>query len=612
MFLNLGLPMGTIMFLSISLIMYLVKKKYHDFQNKLFIFLLIFTYVLLFLEIAYVITMANMDKIPIINECVCRLFLTGIIVWVITFFFYILSISMNTLPKENLEKYTKLTKYTIVLLGTALAITDCFFKVEYVTDVGLYAIVGPATYFVYGVVGVLMIILFFIVLKFKSVYSKSLRIPFFFTLFLIAMDTIHLFLFEINDLTLILALIVSSLFFTIESQDRMLLKEVEEAKNRSEEVNKAKTNFLSNMSHEIRTPMNTILGFSNSLLIDENLTREKVLEDSKSIHQASVNLLDLINNILDISRIESGKEAINEKDYKLSDLISEINNILKSKLSEKESWYDLEVNKKMPSVYYGDYAKVLKIVSATVINAIKYSDNGYINVAIDYEEKEDKTYLKFLISNSKSKMPEEYYNQDFSDFSKLDYGKENKLDSEFLGLVIAKRLITMMDDSTISFKRENDTTKCSIELCQKIVNKAEIGDNYINESTVKVIDCTGKKALVVDDNEINLKLAERLLKSYNFNVTKASGGNECINLVKANDYDIIFLDHMMPDLDGIKTLHILRNIDKKMPRVIAMTANTNSDSKDFYEKEGFDAYLGKPINKTKLDSLIDSLFGGNV
>ena len=102
------------------------------------------------------------------------------------------------------------------------------------------------------------------------------------------------------------------------------------------------------------------------------------------------------------------------------------------------------------------------------------------------------------------------------------------------------------------------------------------------------------------------------MKSYNFNVTKASGGNECINMVKTNDYDIIFLDHMMPDLDGIKTLEILKNIDKKIPKVVAMTANTNSDSKDFYTSKGFDNYLGKPINKTHLDALIAELFGGNV
>ena len=145
MFLNLGFPMGAIMFLSISLIMYILKKKYNDFQNKLFKFLLTFTYALLFLEIAYVLTMSHMNKIPILNECVCRLFLTGIIVWIETFFFYILSIGLNTINDERVKDFEEKIPYILVITSSIFAIIDTFFRIEYITDVGLYAIVGPAT-----------------------------------------------------------------------------------------------------------------------------------------------------------------------------------------------------------------------------------------------------------------------------------------------------------------------------------------------------------------------------------------------------------------------------------------------------------------------------------
>ena len=609
MFLNLGFPLGSLMFLSISLMMYFIKKKYNDFQNKLFKYLLLVTYALPILELLYVTTINNMDKIPIINEIICRLFLTGIIVWAFTFFSYIISIGLSSSKyKEKSEKI--IPKF--IFVGSALvAVLDLFFKVQYVTDYGSYAPVGPAMYFVCGIAGFLLVILFVAIIIKSDYYSDALKIPLFFSIVLIGADMLNLFVLNINDLTLIFSLIVSSLYFTIESQDRMLLKEVGEARNKSERVNKAKTEFLTSMSHEIRTPMNTILGFSNSLLMEKKLTREQILEDAQNINKASVDLLNLINNILDISRIESGKEVINEKDYKLSDVLSEINNLLISRSKEKKCWYDLEINKDIPIGYHGDYAKVVKIVSFLINNAIKYSDNGYINVSVNLEQRNNKDFLLFIITNSKSHMPIDLCNRDFSDFSKLDYSNTNRMDSDFLGLVIAKRLAGLFEDSNIVFKQEkNNVTKCNILIGQKVIDRNAIGDDFLNSDANMDIDCSGKKALIVDDNEINLKLAEKLLKSYNFVITKAKSGNECVNLVKANDYDIIFLDHMMPELDGVHTMHILKRMQKNIPFIVAMTANSDTNSKDYYEKEGFNAYIGKPINKKKLDALIAEVFGG--
>ena len=210
-------------------------------------------------------------------------------------------------------------------------------------------------------------------------------------------------------------------------------------------------------------------------------------------------------------------------------------------------------------------------------------------------------------------MPQDYYNRDFSDFSKLDYGNDNKLDSEFLGLIIAKRLVNMFEDSNLEFTKDQDNiTKCTITLCQKAVDKTSINKTALNNKIDGVLDCSGKKALVVDDNEINLKLAERLLKNYKFDITKTSSGRECIDLVKINDYDVIFLDHMMPDMDGIKTIQVLKSINNKSPLIVAMTANSNTDSEAFYKENGFDAYIGKPINQKQLDALIEKLFGGNL
>ena len=614
MFLSIGIPIGTILFLSVIFIMYVIKKKYNDFQNRLFKFLLSFTFVLLFMEIGYVITMSMMDKHPFINELVSRLFIIGVIVWIVTFFFYSWSLGKKNISEEEKAKLESGIPIAIIIISTALAIINGFFKIEYYVKDGLYEIVGPATYILYIIAGVLIVFLLITLIMNRNDYPKNLKWPIYFSMILIVIDSaLHLLIAEINDLTLLLSLVVSSLYFTIESQDRLLLKEVEDAKSKAEEINKAKTDFLSNMSHEIRTPMNTILGFSNSLLLDDDLTKEKIMEDSKSINNASLNLLDLINNILDLSRIESNKETLNEKDYKIADMLLEINNVLKNKVKANNT-YSLEIGENIPSGYYGDYAKSLKIIESLIINAIKYTKDGNITVSLNHEVINDKDCLVYIITNTNSSMPKDYFNRDFSDFSKLDYSNDNKLDSAFLGLIIAKRLISFFNDSSIDFESiSEDVTKCTIRLFQKVTDKQSLSPDYLKESSDnEIIDCHDKKVLVVDDNEMNLKLAERLLKTYKFDISRASSGKECIEMIKKNEYDAIFLDHMMPDLDGIKTMHIIRGLNKKSPYIIAMTANSNIDSKDFYKKEGFDDYIGKPINKKRLDSLIDKLFGGKV
>ena len=609
MFLNLGFPLGTLMFLSVSLVMYFFKKKYNDFQNRLFVFLSLLTFVLLFLEIAYIHTIKNMSQMPFLNEFVCRSFLTGVIAWVVLFSFYIISIGLKDRNDEKKDQLTSFLTKLLIMICILLGVADCFFKIDYMISDVQYAIVGPAAYFVYGVVGVSLITVLVIIIKDSDKYLESLRIPLIFSLFLVLADSLHLFFYNINDLTLILSLVVCSLYFTIESQDRLLLKEVEVAKDKSEEVNAAKTDFLSNMSHEIRTPMNTILGFSNSLLSDDNLTKEKVMNDAKSINEASNNLLGLINNILEISRIESKREEITIKEYKLIDLVKSINETLISKVQKDNNWFDIKVNEKMPSSYEGDYSKICKIVNSVIINAVKYTSFGYISVNIDFDK--GNSSLEIIVTNSGCKIPFDYYNSDFSDFSKLDYTHKSTLDSEFLGLVIAKRLLSMFSNSSILFEKVDETTQCTIKLSQKVVSEVPVGTIKLDEQKLnEKIDCQGKKVLIVDDNDLNIKIAEKLLKNYNFEVANAMTGNECIDLVKLNNYDLILLDHMMPEMDGVKTLEVLRSLKKDLPPIIVMTANSNVDSKDYYEKIGFDNYVAKPINKNRLDELIYEYFGG--
>ena len=614
MIFSMALGIVGLTFSTIILCLYFWKKRANveeTLTTLFFKFLVVFLVILGFYEIVCIISMAHADTHPVLNEILCRIHILLDIIWAAVFMVYIYSVTRS--KSDDLLEYIKGRRILTLVVIFAVIITyvaSCLLKVTYHSAVNpnFMVIGGPALYPVYVIAGIGCIAITIIMLKFKNTLVKNLRFPviYFMTLFtfLVAIEFIW-FEYRVNYIYFVFCFLHMGMFFTIESQDKRLLTQVEKGRKEAEIANKAKTEFLSNISHEIRTPMNTILGFSQALLEEQKLTEDTVKRDAINIKEASSSLLELINNILDISRIESGKEMVDSKDYKLENLLMEVNSIVSSKVSKDVLELKINVDPNIPTMYNGDSNKIYKILINVLLNAITHTKFGSVSLDVGGAYVGDSFKLSFVISNTGHEMSEIEFNKSFEDFAE-GTSTNSAVDSVKLGLIVAKRLIEIIN-GTIDFKNEKGKgTRYIISIDQKVVDDMRIGNVFIESKynyDEDKYDFTGKKILIVDDNKMNIKLAERLLSQFKMNITSAYNGRECIDLVKNNTYDIILLDHMMPELDGVATVHILRESGVSLP-IIALTANSYTGSKDNYIKEGFTDYLAKPIRYRDLYRLL--------
>ena len=622
LFASMGFPIIATIFTLLVLVMYLSKKKFKTVSNNIFLFMLAQDIILLILEFVYIFSMyAELDGgftlLPV--KPLCYIYILGSILFFTMLIMYIWSVW-----KDNKKEAP--TKKELTYMGILMGVIDIVMftislslELEYpTTKSNLYIFGGTAvsTLYILGIF-VLLVMLVGIITRAQEM-AKQLRYPIYFCIMgLVIIVTIQIIGdYNYNALSFLYSLIVTTLYFTIESQDYKLVDDLEKKRVEAQIADRNQREFLANMSHEIRTPLNTILGFSNSLTEEEHINKEVIDRDVSMIHDASTTLLELINNILDISRIESGKEQVDEKEYKLDNLVFDINSVILAKIDKKVLDFKINVNNTIPSGYYGDYIKIYKILLCILNNALKYSNYGHVSLDIDGTKIDDDYFeFKFTVANEGHAMTTENFEVDFNDFVKIESGYNNVVDSTALGLILAKKLIEMLEGKIEFANKKGEGTKYFVTLKQKINNNNPVGDLYLEDHKNKElfhIDCTGKKVLIVDDNNLNIKLGSKLLEAYNFDIDSATSGKECIEKVEKNKYDIIFLDHMMPEMDGIVTLKELKKISSNIPPVIALTANSYTGIKEKYIEEGFNDFLAKPISVKELNRIIYEVFKDNM
>ncbi len=525
-----------------------------------------------------------------------KIYLISILGWICILTFYSLYISLKDKNKKN--KYKKI--FTIITYISVLLIIFLPTQVE-ISAQGAVA-TGLSVMFTYTMFGLGLIFqIICLLIDFKNVKNKK-YVPLYLLILLAGIVLASMIInptlnYLVNPCHIFIAFVM---YFTIENPDVKMIEQLNIAKDVADKANSAKTDFLSSMSHEIRTPLNAIVGFSESLK-DEDLT-PKAQEEVDDIISASSTLLEIVNGILDISKIEANKLEIVNSEYDVYKILKDLINLTKARIGEKPIELKVNIDKTLPQVLYGDAVRFKQVILNLLTNAVKYTDKGSITFTVHSIFKEDVCRLIISIKDTGRGIKAENIDKLFTKFERLDE-KNSTIEGTGLGLAITKKLVDLMNGSIVVKSTYQEGSDFIISIDQKIVKNPTLKVEEVKEENLN--SYKGKKVLIVDDNLLNLKVAARLLQPYEMDITQVDNGEETINRIKNNEYyDLILLDDMMPHKSGSETLMELKQIPNFNIPVVVLTANAIEGMKDKYLNMGFDDYLAKPIAKEELKRVL--------
>lgn len=381
----------------------------------------------------------------------------------------------------------------------------------------------------------------------------------------------------------------------------------------AENASRQKSDFLANMSHEIRTPINAIMGMNEMVL--RECRDDNIKGYANNIANASQILLSLVNDVLDLSKIESGKMEILPEPYQIASLISDVVNLIQVKASQKDLAFLIEVDKDLPTVLKGDEVRIRQVMLNLLNNAIKYTNEGSVLLKVYRTVNEaDEMLLNIEVTDTGIGIKEEDMGKLFGDFERLDLQKNRNIEGTGLGLAITKKLANAMGGDVQVKSEYTKGSTFSAVLPQTVVDETPIGEFKASVSSGKEeaayrtkFIAPSAKVLAVDDNELNLLVVKGLLKETQLQITTAASGEECLERIQKETYDLIFLDHMMPGLDGVEVMKHMKTMESNLcanTPVIALTANAIKGIRETYLQAGFSDYLTKPIEDGELERMV--------
>ncbi len=634
---NLYLPVAATIFSILLIIVYFSKKRISLLENKLYSIMLVVILIdSLLSSILFFNVYTNYNQFFV--EMCNKVDYLQLLVWISCMYLYTYTITHN--KEEKFAKKFKLNLILIIIINIFISILIFMANIEIVLISPIKQTAqGDSVNIAYFAWGFYMLLCGIMTLfNIKRINKKY--IPIFVSLFL---SVILFIIFSINPFLIVISICLTFInlvmYFTIENPDVQMLTQMELAKDEAEKANRHKSEFLSSMSHEIRTPLNAIKGFSE--FIGDAKTLEEAKENAKDIVNASNVLLEIVGNVLDMSKIESGNIEIVDSDYNLYEIIDSIIKVVDYRFKEKNIALNINIAPDIPKMLYGDRAIIKKVLLNLLTNAVKYTNEGHVDFTVNFVNKEDICRLIISVEDTGRGIKPENISKLFTKFDRLEEDRNTTTEGTGLGLAITKHIVELMggnitvqsvygsgskftvtlnqrikkldtDQAVSSNEIKTKVVLDSIRDNQKLLEKKETisqpenqtnnvsTPNQINDS----INSNSKKILLIDDNKLNLKVASKLLSNYGFQVEECMSGQECIDRInKGEKFDLLFADEMMPNMSGTQMMQTLKSRGYITP-IVVLTADVVNNAKDKYVASGFDDYLGKPIDKQELDRIL--------
>ncbi len=591
------MEMACFMVLAFMAVMYFSARREKNKKHRIFSAMLIASMVNLLFDAVTIHTVNNRDTVaPWINDLAHKLFIGTMVLVFYLVYRYIIAIVEEEKNEEIKRTFIGDVVFIAAFIG-AFAL-PLYYKE---TKLGSYSY-GPAAYMTYGSIAIFLVMVIVTLAKhWKFIHPKQRLVI---TLALSIEVIVSLYQ-AFHPMALLsgmgIMLINLSFYMLMENPDIRLVKQIEIEKERAEAANKSKSNFLSHMSHEIRTPMNSVIGMTEVLLrTDLDEEQKGYLNHIKLSGNA---LLAIINDILDLSKIEAGKMELTETVYDAYSEMDNIRVIIENRIGEKPITLNYDIDDKFPPILYGDVIRIRQVLINLLNNAVKFTESGYITLGVKVLSKTHENIdLEISVTDTGVGIRQEDLEKLFDEFKQLDLKNNLGKEGTGLGLTISSQLIDLMGGKLKVESEYGKGSRFYFNISQRLVSEEEYdrikADDAIQEFATEKVN-----VLIVDDDAMNLKVAEKLLEPYGMNIDLANGGEQAVSMAEDKKYDLIFMDHMMPVVDGLEATRRIREIKddyyKNLP-IIALTANAMVDNRDKFFAAGITEILTKPIEMDKM------------